>query len=91
MQSGRLLRVVNFTHVCLIPKVPNPTQVADLRPIALCNVLYKIFSKVITNRLKRHLSDIISPCQSAFIPDRLITDNSLIANEVSHFINTNYT
>ncbi|KAL6211732.1 hypothetical protein ACLB2K_016955 [Fragaria x ananassa] len=64
LQSVRLLKAVNFTHVCLIPKAPNPTQVSDLHPIALCNVLYK----VIANRLKRHLSDIVSPCQSALIP-----------------------
>ncbi|KAL6130624.1 hypothetical protein ACLB2K_069003 [Fragaria x ananassa] len=88
LTSGQLLRQANYTHICLIPKVLNPTQVADLRPIALCNMLYKICSKVIANRLKRHLSDIISPFQSAFIPRRLITDNSLIANEVSHFIHS---
>lgn len=88
LQSGLLLKDVNYTHVCLISKVPNPTQVSDLRPIALCNVLYKICSKVIANRLKKHLSSIISPFQSTFIPRRLITDNSLIANEVSHFINS---
>ncbi|KAL6225731.1 hypothetical protein ACLB2K_004580 [Fragaria x ananassa] len=82
-----LLKEVNYTHVCLIPKVLNPTQVSDLRPIALCNVRYKICSKVIANRLKVHLSSIISPCRSVFIPGRLITDNSLVANEIFHFIN----
>ncbi|XP_062015245.1 uncharacterized protein LOC133731834 [Rosa rugosa] len=86
LHSGRLLDEVNYTHVCLIPKVKNPVSMSDLRPIALCNVLYKICSKAIANRLKRFLSEIISPFQSAFIPGRLITDNTLIANEVSHFI-----
>ena len=43
LHSGRLLKEVNFTHVYLIPKVSNLTQVSDLRPIALCNVLYKIY------------------------------------------------
>lgn len=75
LESGQLLRDANFTHVCLIPKVPTPTTVLELRPIALCNVLYKICGKVVTNRLKKHMSGIISPFQSAFIPDRLITDN----------------
>ncbi|KAL6141778.1 hypothetical protein ACLB2K_060065 [Fragaria x ananassa] len=88
LSSGQLLRDVNYTHICLILKVANPTQVSDLRPIALCNVLYKICSKAIANRLKKHLAGIISPFQSAFIPGRLITDNSLIATEVSHFIDS---
>ncbi|KAL6134325.1 hypothetical protein ACLB2K_066557 [Fragaria x ananassa] len=88
LSSGQFLRDVNYTHICLIPKVANPTQVSDLRPIALCNVLYKICSKVIANRLKKQLAGIISPSQSAFIPGRLITDNSLIATEVSHFIDS---
>ena len=88
LESGYLVKSVNYTHVCLIPKVQNPKRVSELRPIALCNVLYKICSKVIANRLKKHMSTIISQCQSAFIPGRLITDNSLVANEVSHFIDT---
>lgn len=86
LHSGQLLKQINFTHICLIPKVANPKSMSDLRPIALCNVIYKICSKVIANRLKLVLPQIISPYQSAFLPSRLITDNILAANEVAHFI-----
>ncbi|XP_019163090.1 PREDICTED: uncharacterized protein LOC109159433 [Ipomoea nil] len=65
----------------------SPEMVTDLRPIALSNVVYKIIAKVIANRMKPLLGDIISVSQSAFIPDRLITDNILIAAEVGHFLN----
>ncbi|XP_061993345.1 uncharacterized protein LOC133711206 [Rosa rugosa] len=72
---------INFTHVCLIPKVNNPENMSDLRPIALRNVIHKLCSKAIANRLK-----VISASQSAFVPGRLITDNILVANEMAHFI-----
>lgn len=61
---------------------------SELRPIAVCNVIYKICAKVLANWLKPMIDQIISPQQSAFIPGRLITDNVLVANELSHFLHT---
>lgn len=88
LHTGQLLKEINFTHVCLIPKVKEPETMAHLRPIALCNVIYKLCAKVLANRLKKLLPQIVSPFQSAFVPGRLITDNTLVANEISHFIHT---
>lgn len=56
----------------------------DLRPISLCNVLVRILSKVLSNKLKRYLGDIISDKQSAFIEGKMLTDNALITFEINH-------
>lgn len=80
---------VNNTSIVLIPKVKQPENLKEFRPISLCNVIYKVISKCLVNRLRPLLSDIISPTQSAFIPQRMITDNVLIAFESIHAIQRN--
>ena len=84
LHSGNMESDINYTHIVLIPKVNKPEKMANFRPISLCNVIYKIMSKVLANRLKLILPQIISPSQSAFVPGHLITDNVLVAYETLH-------
>jgi hypothetical protein len=84
LNNGQFDKEINATNIALVPKKKNPSCVTDFRPISLCNVVYKLIAKVLANRFKRVLGEIISPNQSAFIPGRLITDNVLIAFEALH-------
>lgn len=86
LEGGPMAESWNDTVVVLIPKVQNPEKLKDPRPISLCNVVYKITSKVLSNLLKIILPEIISQNQSAFVPRCLITDNVLIAYEMNHFM-----
>lgn len=70
---------VNSTILALIPK-KNPAQtMKDFRPISCCNLLYKVISKILANRLKMLLPTVVEPNQSAFINGRLLLENFLLA------------
>lgn len=82
--TGSLQAGMNDTNITLIPKKNNPICPADFRPISLCNVSYKIISKVLANHIKLFLPELISHSQQAFIKGRKISNNLIIAQEIVH-------
>lgn len=81
-------KTINETHIRMIPKIIGPKKVADYKPIALCNVYYKVISKILSKRMRPILGNVTSENQSAFVPKRAISDNVLITHEVLHFLKT---
>jgi len=75
---------VNYTFIALVPKVDQPSTPNKYRPIALCNIIYKIVSKIIASRLKLLLPLIISLEQSGYVEGRQITDRIILTHEIIH-------
>lgn len=71
--------MLNNSHTVLIPKCKNPITPKDFRPIRRCNMVMKVITKAIANRIKHFLPEITDKEHSAFIKDRIITDNILVA------------
>ncbi|XP_031479798.1 uncharacterized protein LOC116250303 [Nymphaea colorata] len=79
--SGKMVRSINGTMICLIPKKVNSKKVEDFRLISLCNTIYKTIAKVIVNRMRGILSRIINVNQAAFLKGKHIHDNIMWVNE----------
>lgn len=75
---------INYTYIVLIPKMKNASYLKDFRPISLLNIIYKLFSKILCNRIQKVLPSLIHVSQSASVAGRLITDNTIIAFESFH-------
>lgn len=71
MDRGFFPSSLNETNICLIPKCDSPKSMKDMRPISLCNVLYKMLSKLLANRLKRCMTKCVSEEQSEFLERRI--------------------
>lgn len=79
---GFLLKGVNATILTLVPKIQGAETMKDFRPISCCNILYKVFSKILANRLKVLLPELIEPNQCDFVTGRLLLENVLLATEL---------
>lgn len=79
-----ILKAFNATFLTLIPKEEGADSPSLFRPISLCNVIYKIITKIIANRIKPLLPTLISEEQSGFVAGRQILDGILLVNEVAH-------
>lgn len=87
LTTGHLLKEWNQSLLVLIPKIAAPEEVNHLRPISLCNVVYKCAAKCLVNRMKPTLPQLIDDFQNAFVPGRQMGDNILISHELLHVIN----
>uniref|UniRef100_A0A803PJQ9 Reverse transcriptase domain-containing protein n=1 Tax=Cannabis sativa TaxID=3483 RepID=A0A803PJQ9_CANSA len=87
LNNGASMAFINENFITLIPKKNNAVRVRDFRPISLCSTIYKVMAKSIANRLKEVLPDFITHNQGAFLANRIIFDNILIANEIIIAIN----
>ncbi|GJW12096.1 RNA-directed DNA polymerase, eukaryota [Tanacetum coccineum] len=74
--------LINSSFIALIPKKHDAKFVKDYRPISLIGCFYKIVSKILANRLKMVISELISDVQSAFVSNRQILDGPFILNEL---------
>ena len=80
-ESRKFVRSLNSTFIVLVPKKVGAKELKDFTPISLVNSLYKLISKVLANRIKKVMSQLVNKVQNVFVEGRQILDASLIANE----------
>ncbi|GFZ07066.1 hypothetical protein Acr_19g0000030 [Actinidia rufa] len=80
--SGKILKQLNHAVIALVPKTASASRVEEFRPIACCNVIYKVISKILAARLSPILESLIDPGQSAFVPNRSMVENIYMVQEL---------
>ena len=65
--SSQILKQINHLVIALVPKSNNASRVEDFRPIACCNVSYKVISTILSSRLSLLLIHLIDLAQTAFV------------------------
>jgi hypothetical protein len=86
--DGRGFARLNRALITLIPKKPDAETISDYRPISLVHSFAKLFSKLVANRLRLRLGEVVSSNQSAFIKGRCLHDNFMLVRQVARRINT---
>ncbi|GJR02184.1 transposon TX1 uncharacterized [Tanacetum coccineum] len=84
--KGEFSKGCNASFVTLIPKVDDPLGLGDYWPISLIGSYYKIISKLLSERIKKVIGNVIGEVQNAFIHGRYILDGVLIVNETMEFM-----
>ncbi|XP_019263585.1 PREDICTED: uncharacterized protein LOC109241315 [Nicotiana attenuata] len=87
LDNGQLLTQINSTSIALIPKVENPLQASQFRPISCCSVLYKCISKIVCKRLRKAIPLIVADIQAAVIQGRSLIHNVLICHDLLRHYN----
>ena len=90
LERGELPESLNMSYITLLPKVDNCTQPKQYRPISLLNIDYKIITRVLTNRLQKHMSSLIHIDQASAVKGRTIqTQNHLLRDVIAYAQTTN--
>lgn len=84
--TGGFPSFINITWVTLIPKIQNSSSIEEFSPISMVGYLYKITSKVLVNKIKPIMGDLISENQTWFIRGRQIFDGILTANKIVNWL-----
>ncbi|XP_019181390.1 PREDICTED: uncharacterized protein LOC109176414 [Ipomoea nil] len=84
LTTGRVPVGILESFVTLIPKKDNTESAADFRPITLLNVVFKIITKVVVNRLRPLMDKLVGPHQNSFLPGRSTLDNIVLTQEIMH-------
>jgi hypothetical protein len=86
--DGRGFGRLNRALITLIPKRQDAMEIKDYRPISLVHSFSKLFSKLLANRLRGRLGELVSMNQSAFVKKRSLHDNFVLVRQVARKINT---